>query len=434
MKVLSNIFFTNALLTLIIVFSSSTSTQAQIVYNDWFHENTLRIDYYHTGNFESEQISFKEMRQESQWGGRKTKLTDSFGYGSYIVKMYDISTNTLIYSYGFCSLFEEWQFTDEAKTQVKGFPESLIVPMPLKEARVELYSRKYADNSFVKIFEIKVNANDVFKNTEVPVNAEVRKVHYSAESSKALDLVFVGDGYTSDEINEFYTDVNSMVEYLFSIPPFDKLQNKINVWAVAAISNESGTDVPQDNIWKSTALNTNFNTFGSERYLTSSDYHTIRNYAGLAPCDQICVIVNTDIYGGGGIYNFWNITSSKNAHTREVFAHELGHSLGALGDEYYDSEVATETIYNKNTEPYQANLTTLVNFDLKWKDLMSASTKIPTENGIQNFKTIGVYEGGGYQTKGIYRPYINCKMKALEYDFCPVCQKTLTAVIESFCE
>ncbi|HNQ68496.1 MAG TPA: M64 family metallopeptidase [Bacteroidales bacterium] len=410
------------------------SLSAQVNYNDYFTDNSLRLDYYHTGTDDSEQVLFKEIRKEAFWGGSKNNLIDKFGYGSYLVKVFDKTSGKLIFSYAYCSLFEEWQFTEEAKSTNKGFPESIIIPFPKNEIIIELYKRQFEDNSFSKIFDYVVHPDDVFINSEQTVKAEIKKIHYSAESDKALDLVFIGDGYTKTEINEFYSEVNATVEYLFSIQPFKDMQDKINIWAVAAISDETGTDIPQDNIWKSTALNTNFNTFGSERYLTSSDYHAIRNYAGLAPCDQICILVNTNIYGGGGIYNFWNISSSKNEYSHEVFAHELGHSLGALGDEYYDSEVSTEDIYNKNTEPYQANLTTLVDFDSKWKDMVSPDTKIPTELNSKNINIIGVYEGGGYQAKGIYRPFINCKMKALGYDFCPVCQRTLTNVIKYYSE
>ncbi len=432
MKVLNKFFFTSVLLTLFSLISISSS--AQIKYDDYFTTGSLRIDYYHTGTDKTQQILFKELRKEPYWGGSKTNLTDEFGYGSYFVKVFDLNTNKLIYSYAFCSLFEEWQFTEEAKNSNKGFPESLIMPFPKNEIRVELQSRIFSNNQFEKIYEITINPNDVFINSERSVNAEVKKIHGTAESDVALDLVFIGDGYTKSELNEFYSEVNATVAFLFSIEPFKSMKDKINIWAVGAISSESGTDVPQDGIWKSTELNCNFNTFGSERYLTSSDFHAIRNYASLVPCDQVCVLVNTDIYGGGGVYNFWNITSGKNEYRNEVFAHELGHSLGALGDEYYDSEVATEDIYNKNTEPYQANLTTLVNFDNKWKDMLDFNTKVPTEAASEDSKIIGVYEGGGYQTKGIYRPFVNCKMKALGYDFCPVCQRALSDVIKYYSE
>jgi hypothetical protein len=432
MKEFFRVFINIAVLAFLISLNSNLYSQNN--FDKWFSEGTLRIDYYHTGTDKTEQILFKELRYEKYWGGSKTNVTDKFGYGNYLVKLTDIASGNLIFSYAFCSLFEEWQFTDEAKLMNRGFPESLIVPFPKAKVKVELFGRQFADNTFKLLYEMEVDPADVTINREQKVNAEVKKIHYSAEPDKALDMVFIGDGYTSSEINEFYDDVTATMNYLFGIAPFNKMKDKINVWAVAAISNESGTDVPQDGIWKSTALNTNFFTFRSDRYLTTSDFHSVRDYAALAPCDQVCILVNTDIYGGGGIYNFWNITSAKNVYRNEVFAHELGHSLGALGDEYYTDEVAYDEIFNKKTEPYQANLTTLVNFSSKWKDMMKSDTPVPTPVTKENATVLGVYEGGGYQAKGIYRPYISCKMKELGANFCPVCQKTLSDVILYYSE
>lgn len=421
-------------LFLIMITSITISSFAQLNFDAWFTNNSMRIDYYHSGTDKTEYIMLKEIRKEEFWGGTKTNLIDPFNYGSYRVKVYDSVSNTLIFTYGFCSLFEEWQFTDEAKILQKGFSESLIIPYPKKNIKIELSSRQFKGNSFDKIFELYINPFDVNNKNEKTVSAEVKQVHYGNTSDKALDLVFIGDGYTVNEKQSFYDDVTKISNYLLNLAPFKKLQSKINIWAVAAVSTESGTDKPHKGIWKSTALNSNFNTFGSERYLTSSDYHSIRDYAALAPCDQVCILVNTETYGGGGIYNFWNISSAKNAYINQVFSHELGHSLGALGDEYYTDEVATEDIYNKNTEPYQQNLTTLVNFDSKWKDMLDADTPIPTPVSDENISKVGVYEGGGYQAKGIYRPYMNCMMKALGYDFCPVCHKTLEDVINYYSE
>ena len=427
MKAIARLF-TNTCMLIVLVFSMNNA-YSQLTYSEWFTDSAIRVDYYHSGTDHSQYVMFKEIIKVKKWGGTKTNLIDPFNYGSYRVNVYDSATNKLIYNYGFCSLFEEWQFTDEAKTLQKGFPESLVFPFPKKAIKLELTSRDFEDNSFSVIYSMYINPNDINIKNENTVNADIKRIHYSNTSDKAIDFVFIADGYTNSEKESFYQDVEKAKDYLFSIPPYNELTNKINVWAVAAVSAESGTDKPQDGIWKSTALNSNFNTFGSERYLTSSDYHSIRNYADLVPCDQICVFVNTETYGGGGIYNFWNITSAKNEYFLQVFAHELGHSLGALGDEYYTDEVTTEDIYNKNTEPYQQNLTTLVDFDSKWKDMLDSETPVPTPVSSDNSIIIGVYEGGGYQAKGIYRPYMNCMMKALGYDFCPVCQRTLKNVI-----
>ena len=47
--------------------------------------------------------------------------------------------------------------------------------------------------------------------------------------------------------------------------------------------------------------------------------------------------------------------------------------------------------------------------------------------------SVGVYEGGGYSAKGIYRPAYDCRMKTNGYpEFCPVCQRAIRRMIEFY--
>jgi hypothetical protein len=110
--------------------------------------------------------------------------------------------------------------------------------------------------------------------------------------------------------------------------------------------------------------------------------------------------------------------------------HELGHGLCGLGDEYYTSDVAVEDFYNFNVEPWEPNLTTLVDFSSKWDSLLEKGTAIPTPVNKENCKKIGVFEGGGYSAKGIFRPACECTMKALRYNgFCEVCKASTRKII-----
>ncbi|MEG2849624.1 MAG: M64 family metallopeptidase, partial [Bacteroidales bacterium] len=82
--------------------------------------------------------------------------------------------------------------------------------------------------------------------------------------------------------------------------------------------------------------------------------------------------------------------------------------------------------YNLKTEPWEPNITTLVNFGSKWQDLISKDTPIPTPNDPKYLNVLGVFEGGGYMTKGIYRPYYECRMKNnTAQGFCPACQRAI---------
>jgi len=104
----------------------------------------------------------------------------------------------------------------------------------------------------------------------------------------------------------------------------------------------------------------------------------------------------------------------------------LGHLFGGLGDEYYTSEVTVQDFYPEGIEPLEPNLTTLVDFDKKWRRAVAESTPIPTPDTPEYNKQIGAFEGGGYTAKGVYRPYRSCTMKEGIYNaFCPVCTKVM---------
>jgi len=87
-------------------------------------------------------------------------------------------------------------------------------------------------------------------------------------------------------------------------------------------------------------------------------------------------------------------------------------------------------LYNLNVEPWEANLTTLVDFESKWADLVAPNTPIPTPNNYQYSNTVGAFEGGGYLEHGIYRPQRDCMMRNYA-PFCAVCSRTIEAVIEA---
>jgi hypothetical protein len=232
---------------------------------------------------------------------------------------------------------------------------------------------------------------------------------------------------------KFKKDCKKFCDYLFDCKPYNKYKNAINLWGVEAPSEESGTDYPATNTWKRTILNSSFYTLETERYLMSTDNKSIRDVAANAPYDQIYIIVNTDHYGGGAIFNHYAVCISDNIYGAYVFTHELGHSFAGLGDEYYDSETSYIDFYPLNLEPWEPNLTTLVDFGSKWKDMMDASTPVPTPNDVTYKGKVGVFEGGGYVNKGVFRPAYDCTMKSISEDnFCPVCVRAIERMIDFY--
>lgn len=217
------------------------------------------------------------------------------------------------------------------------------------------------------------------------------------------------------------------------IEPYRSRMSDFNIWAVESVSKESGPDIPHNDIWKNTALSSNFYTFRIDRYLTAPNQSIVAKAASNAQCDALYVIVNTEKYGGGGIFNFYGLSMSDHKFSAEVFVHEFGHSFAGLGDEYYSSEVAYDEFYNLKTEPWEPNITTNVNFESKWKDMIDPKTPVPTPNDVAYKDVVGLFEGGGYMSKGIFRPHLDCRMKTnTAGGFCPVCVRAINKMIDYY--
>ena len=366
---------------------------AQAQFKDHFKNKTLRIDYIHSGSAEAEYYVFDTLFSEKYWGGSHTNLIDKFDYGNYKFEVYDAETNEMIYSRGYSSLFREYQATPEGENSCKAFDETIVFPYPVNPVNVVFYSRN-KDLSWEKQFILPVDpkTRDIKPNKQNKFKKE--KIHYSGSHEEKLDIVIIAEGYTEDEMDKFILDCERFKGYILESAPYNENKDRINIWAVKSISEESGTDLPGEDIWKNTVVGTNFYTFGSERYLTTEDMKNVRNVAANAPYDQIFILVNHEKYGGGGIYNFYSLGTSDNPAGDFLFQHEFGHAFAGLGDEYYTSDVAVEDFYPLEVEPWEPNITTLADFGSKWENMLSHSTPVPTPATEEYENTVGVFEGG----------------------------------------
>ena len=418
---------------LVVLLALFVNLNAQVIYDDYFLDRTLRLDYYHTGDAGSEIISFDELIEEPYWGGSKVNLIDNINFGNYMVKVFDEETGRLIYSRGYSTLYQEWQTTSEAKNTQRTFHGTVVFPYPKKNVVVEIY-RRNKKNIFVKKFSYHVDPSEYFISKERKFVFDNFKVRYAGNPAKKLDIVFIPDGYSADQMNQFEKDCEVFANYLFMYSPFSENKDKINIWGIRAVSHDSGTDIPGDTVWKNTVLSSSFYTFDSERYLMTYDYKTVRSIASNAPYDQIYILVNTDKYGGGSIYNFYSTTAARNTKTRQIFVHEFGHGLAGLADEYGDDTTYNE-FYPVDVEPWEANITTLVNFESKWKDLVGSDIPIPTPEEDKYKNVTGVFEGAGYVAKGVYRPTYNSIMRAFNSDeFNLVSKMAIQKIIDFYSE
>jgi hypothetical protein len=421
-------------LSLLILILSSGVLSGQTGFDGNFESSTLRIDYLHTGNHQESAITLHKLIREPYWAGSKRNLIDTFGYGRYHFEVCLKETGAVIYSRGFSTLFVEWQDTDEAKVKEKTFKESLVMPFPKHEVVVKIY-RRDKQNKLHLLFSTTIHPAKDPVFVQEPLPYPVFDLMINGPTEDKLDILFIAEGYTYAERQTFVRDCATFAGYLLGTSPFGANQERINIRGVGTPSEASGVTIPGDSIFLNTALGASFYTLGSERYLMVEDFHRVRDIAALAPYDQIFIIVNSDKYGGGGIYNFYATGTRGNKAADFLLIHEFGHSFAGLGDEYYTSEVAVESFYDLKTEPWEPNITTLVDFSAKWADLISPSTPVPTPLTPEYSNTTGVFEGGGYQEKGIYRPYTDCTMKSVKYDaFCPVCKRSIERMIKFYSE
>jgi len=235
-------------------------------------------------------------------------------------------------------------------------------------------------------------------------------------------------------------------------------------------SAESGCDEPGYGQFKQTALGCSFDSLGSDRYLLTDDNRRLRDLASNVPYDALMIMVNHNRYGGGGIYNLYCTFTTDNQWYEYLMLHEFGHSFTGLADEYYTSQVAYNEFYPRGIEPVEPNITALLNpKDVKWKKLLTPGTAVPTpwekeefdrfdlayqkvrqelneriarmkregapkdevtkleaeseklslEQGkkVEEFLArskyagkVGVFEGAGYASTGLYRPAVDCIM------------------------
>lgn len=406
----------------------------QINYNKYFKNSSLRVDFLLAGNANTAKVFLQQLKHEKFWAGSKTNLIDSSNKGTYRFRVIDEKSDSLLFLKGFSTLFQEWQTTAEAKKTEKTFYQAAIFPFPKNKIILEIDARQW-DGSFKTIFSTPIDPKNYFILNEIPTPFETEEIVKNGEPNICVDIAILAEGYTESEMVKFVSDAKRMSSYLFSEEPFKSEKNKFNITAVLTPSLESGSDVPGEFTYKNTRFNSTFYTFDLPRYLTTSDMKNIYDAAAVTPYDFIYILVNTDRYGGGGFYNFVTVCSADNELTKEVFVHEFGHGFAGLGDEYYTSAVAYENFYNLEVEPWEPNLTTLVDFDSKWKNMLADSVPIPTPRKIKYKSTVGVYEGGGYMSKGIYSPFIDCRMKSNEAkEFCPVCKKAIKEVIQFYTE
>ncbi|MEI6697330.1 MAG: M64 family metallopeptidase [Bacteroidota bacterium] len=401
-------------------------------FDKYFENKSLRIDYFHSGNFEHEYYRLDEFIEKNIWAGSKINLIDTFDYGKFRLMVYDTVSGKLIYSRTYSSLFAEWRTTSEGKGSCGNFSETVLIPFPKKIIHLVFQSRDSL-SKWQNIESLYFNPKKDFVLKPKKNANKIIPLHYSGDVDKKLDIVIIADGYAKKDSKKMEEDFEKFKNAILNYQPFDKNSDQINIWGLATLSAESGICNPVENFKVKTAVGSSFNAINSDRYIMTLENKTLHDQLSNVAYDQIIIMCNTEKYGGGGIYNFYCTAAAGNSRAVYLVQHEFGHAFAGLADEYYTSEVSVEDFYPLNIEPWEPNITTLVNFNAKWKNMMDQNTAIPTTASDENNHKIGVYEGGGYMSKGVYRPYIDCTMKSARPNaLCPVCNRACQWMIDFY--
>ncbi len=420
-------------------------------FDRYFRDSTLRVDYILTGNASEQQIALYESICLPGWAGRRHNLDRLPLAGNGSLEMHT-ADGKLIYETSFSTLFQEWLVMEEAQNTARAF--DLVLQLPYPKEPVSLT---------VKLKDMKGVICAQTTHPIDPADILIRKpkceaqwhyLHQGGSPAEAIDVAIVAEGYTAEEMGTFEKDARAAMEALFSHEPFKTLKERFNLVAVPLVSQESGVSEPLDNVWRETPAASHFSTFYSDRYLTTRKLSRLYDRMAGIPFEHLIILANTDTYGGGGIYNSYTLTTAHHAQFRPVVVHEFGHSFGGLADEYYD-DTLSEGTYHPGIEPWEPNITTLTDFDAKWRDMLPKECPVPTPvpdvakpkivkqgkrlrhvtpEGLDDYP-IGVYEGAGYNAHGVYRPALDCRMKTnAATKFCPVCQRALERLIRFYTE
>ena len=250
------------------VFCSVNTVNAQH-FNENFKDSTLRIDYVFSGNRHMQMVAVDKLNVMPVWYGKKTNLAELPVEGNGQITVRDYDSGEVIYRNSFSTLFQEWLSYDDAIDNVRSFENIFLIPMPRRKANVTVDIRNNR-REIMKSFTHVVNPEDIlikqigFKNV-----TPYKTLQQAEDTTRCIHIAYIAEGYKQEEMNVFLNDAKTANDAIFAHEPFKKYKGRFNVIAVMSPSEESGCSEPSAGIWRKTALNSHFDTFYSDRYLTT---------------------------------------------------------------------------------------------------------------------------------------------------------------------
>lgn len=257
-----------------------------------------------------------------------------------------------------------------------------------------------ADADLVQSQGTTVSKNETTQKTTFPVHV----IHKAGDDKENFVIVIMGDGYTLEEQDKFLQDAAEKARGMLTWSPYKEYSDRINIYAVQAVSNESGISE-----YGGKSVDTYFHVAAHGKALVfTSDgadkAKTLREELEESYLDAganvgtIHVLCNSEGSFGASHNSLFSFSAnSEDNQNGTVMAHEIAHSIGRLGDEYerYTNKPNTSDTTNSET--------------IKWAKMLG-------------FRGIGVTQAG---TETAFAPSRECMMRWLGQPFCEVCKMEL---------
>jgi len=254
-----------------------------------------------------------------------------------------------------------------------------------------------ADADLVQSRGTTVSKNETTQKTTFPVHV----IHKAGDDKENFVIVIMGDGYTAEEQDKFLQDAAEKARGMLTWSPYKEYSDRINIYAVQAVSNESGISE-----YGGKSVDTYFHVAAYGKALGFTSGGTDKAKALRAELEEryldaganvgtIHVLCNSEGSFGNSLFSF--SANSEDNQNGTVMAHEIAHSIGGLGDEYerYTNNPNTSDTTNPET--------------IKWAKMLG-------------FRGIGVTQAG---TETAFAPSRECMMRWLGQPFCEVCKMEL---------
>ena len=227
------------------------------------------------------------------------------------------------------------------------------------------------------------------------------KVSSSNSGKNRIQVVYVGDGYTQQEMQQYRDDVKAQIATFLEQEPFKTYQKYFSFHVIEVPSEESGVSESSEQL-KNTAFEMHYKCGGIDRLLCINLSKLSQALQKAPKADIVFALANSEKYGGAGYLSPAVATlAARNKSSSELAFHEIGHSFGKLIDEYETTDASA------NCNSYQ-NVSSIDRHEMlakklkwfRWLDLSHIST----------------FKGGCY-SQNFYRPTENSKMRSLKRPF-----------------